>query len=84
MTILPPRPAHGPGLLCEESGMGLTWRDVMQLRSTRSAFNGHALGNLIISALGSLDDPVEGLDCGMSALARKVVSWPMATTPHRH
>lgn len=69
--------------LCADDEWGRTWADIMQHRFVSSGeLNGHALGNLLLASLWSLDeDPVVGLDRVGSLL--KVVGrvLPMAAVP---
>ena len=69
--------------LCGDDEWGRSWAEIMQYRFTSSgALNGHALGNLLLTALWDRDEnPVEGLDRVGSLL--KVVGrvLPMALEP---
>ena len=50
--------------LCSDDEWGRSWAEIMQYRFTSSGdLNGHALGNLLLTALWDRDgDPVQGLD----------------------
>ena len=50
--------------LCGEDEWGRSWAEIMQYRFTSEGeMNGHALGNLLLTALWDRDgDPVAGLD----------------------
>jgi uncharacterized cofD-like protein len=50
--------------LCADDEWGRSWAEIMQYRFTSSGdLNGHALGNLLLTALWDRDgDPVQGLD----------------------
>ena len=69
--------------LCADDEWGRTWADIMQHRFVSSGdLNGHALGNLLLASLWSInDDSVVGLDRVGSLL--KVVGrvLPMAAVP---
>ena len=69
--------------LCGDDDWGRSWAEIMQYRFTSSGeLNGHALGNLLLTALWDRDgDPVQGLDRVGSLL--KVVGrvLPMALQP---
>jgi len=69
--------------LCADDEWGKSWADILQYRFTSDgAFNGHAVGNLLLAALWDRDvDPVIGLDRVAALL--KVVGrvLPMAAVP---
>ena len=69
--------------LCADDEWGRSWAEIMQYRFTSAGeLNGHALGNLLLTALWDRDgDPVQGLDRVGSLL--KVVGrvLPMALQP---
>ncbi|MEY3737144.1 MAG: hypothetical protein RLZZ251_860 [Actinomycetota bacterium] len=69
--------------LCADDEWGRSWAEIMQYRFTSSGnLNGHALGNLLLTALWDRDgDPVQGLDRVGQLL--KVVGrvLPMALEP---
>ena len=50
--------------LCGDDAWGMSWAEIMQYRFTSSGeMNGHALGNLLLTALWDRElDPVKGLD----------------------
>ena len=69
--------------LCSDDEWGRSWADIMQYRFTSSgSLNGHALGNLLLTALWDRDeDPVRGLD-RVGALLKVVGRvLPMAREP---
>ncbi len=69
--------------LCADDEWGRSWAEIMQYRFTSSGdLNGHALGNLLLTALWDRDeDPVEGLD-RVGALLKVVGRvLPMALEP---
>ena len=69
--------------LCSDDEWGRSWADIMQYRFTSSgSLNGHALGNLLLTALWDRDeDPVQGLD-RVGALLKVVGRvLPMALEP---
>lgn len=69
--------------LCSDDEWGRTWAEIMQHRFVSDGpLNGHAMGNLLLASLWSVDeDPVVGLDRVGSLL--KVVGrvLPMAEVP---
>jgi len=69
--------------LCADDEWGRSWAEIMQYRFTSAGnLNGHALGNLLLTALWDRDgDPVQGLDRVGQLL--KVVGrvLPMALEP---
>ncbi|GAB3445875.1 uridine diphosphate-N-acetylglucosamine-binding protein YvcK [Phycicoccus ginsengisoli] len=69
--------------LCDDTEWGHTWRDVLQHRFQGDGpLNGHALGNLLITALWDLhDDPVTGLDLVGRLLNARGRVLPMAAVP---
>jgi len=69
--------------LCGDDEWGRSWAEIMQYRFTSSGeLNGHALGNLLLTALWDRDqDPVRGLD-RVGALLKVVGRvLPMALEP---
>ena len=69
--------------LCGDDEWGRSWAEIMQYRFTSSGeLNGHALGNLLLTALWDRDeDPVHGLD-RVGALLKVVGRvLPMALEP---
>jgi len=69
--------------LCSDDEWCRSWADIMQYRFTSSgSLNGHALGNLLLTALWDRDeDPVQGLD-RVGALLKVVGRvLPMALEP---
>ena len=69
--------------LCGDDDWGRSWAEIMQYRFTSSGeLNGHALGNLLLTALWDRDgDPVQGLD-RVGALLKVVGRvLPMALQP---
>jgi uncharacterized cofD-like protein len=69
--------------LCSDDEWGRSWAEIMQYRFTSSGeLNGHALGNLLLTALWDRDeDPVQGLD-RVGALLKVVGRvLPMAREP---
>ena len=69
--------------LCSDDEWGRSWAEIMQYRFTSSGeLNGHALGNLLLTALWDRDeDPVQGLD-RVGALLKVVGRvLPMALEP---
>ncbi len=69
--------------LCADDEWGRSWAEIMQYRFTSSGeLNGHALGNLLLTALWDRDeDPVQGLD-RVGALLKVVGRvLPMAMEP---
>ena len=69
--------------LCGDDDWGRSWAEIMQYRFTSSgSLNGHALGNLLLTALWDRDeDPVQGLD-RVGALLKVVGRvLPMAREP---
>ncbi|GAA4730984.1 uridine diphosphate-N-acetylglucosamine-binding protein YvcK [Pedococcus ginsenosidimutans] len=69
--------------LCDDTEWGHTWRDVLQHRFPGDGpLGGHALGNLLITALWDLDrDPVAGLDLVGRLLNARGRVLPMAAVP---
>ena len=69
--------------LCDDSEWGHTWRDVLQHRFRgEGPLAGHAVGNLLITALWDLhDDPVRGLDLVGRLLGARGRVLPMAAVP---
>ena len=69
--------------LCDDTEWGHTWRDVLQHRFQGDGpLAGHALGNLLITALWDLhDDPVTGLDLVGRLLNARGRVLPMAAVP---
>lgn len=69
--------------LCADDDWGRSWAEIMQYRFTSAgALDGHALGNLLLTALWDRDgDPVQGLD-RVGALLKVVGRvLPMALEP---
>ena len=69
--------------LCGDDDWGRSWAEIMQYRFTSAGeLNGHALGNLLLTALWDRDeDPVQGLD-RVGALLKVVGRvLPMALEP---
>ena len=69
--------------LCADDEWGRSWAEIMQYRFTsKGELNGHALGNLLLTALwDSESDPVKGLD-KVGALLKVVGRvLPMALEP---
>ncbi len=69
--------------LCADDEWGRSWAEIMQYRFTSAGeLNGHALGNLLLTALWDRDgDPVQGLD-RVGALLKVVGRvLPMALEP---
>jgi uncharacterized cofD-like protein len=69
--------------LCANDEWGRSWAEIMQYRFTsQGALDGHALGNLLLTALWDRDeDPVKGLE-KVGALLKVVGQvLPMATVP---
>jgi len=69
--------------LCDDTEWGHTWRDVLQHRFRGDGpLAGHALGNLLITALWDLHaDPVTGLDLVGRLLNARGRVLPMAAVP---
>jgi uncharacterized cofD-like protein len=69
--------------LCDDTEWGHTWRDVLQHRFHGDGpLGGHALGNLLITALWDLhEDPVTGLDLVGRLLNARGRVLPMAAVP---
>lgn len=69
--------------LCDDTDWGHTWRDVLQHRFRgEGPLGGHALGNLLITALWDLHaDPVTGLDLVGRLLNARGRVLPMAAVP---
>ena len=69
--------------LCDDTEWGHTWRDVLQHRFHGAGpLGGHALGNLLITALWDLDrDTVAGLDLVGRLLDARGRVLPMAAVP---
>ncbi|NYG08383.1 putative cofD-like protein [Phycicoccus badiiscoriae] len=69
--------------LCDDTEWGHTWRDVLQHRFRGDGqLGGHALGNLLITALWDLHhDPVTGLDLVGRLLNARGRVLPMAAVP---
>jgi uncharacterized cofD-like protein len=69
--------------LCDDTEWGHTWRDVLQHRFRGDGpLGGHALGNLLITALWDLhQDPVAGLDLVGRLLNARGRVLPMAAVP---
>lgn len=69
--------------LCDDTEWGHIWRDVLQHRfQGEGPLAGHALGNLLITALWDLhDDPVTGLDLVGRLLNARGRVLPMAAVP---
>lgn len=69
--------------LCDDTEWGHTWRDVLQHRFRgEGQLGGHALGNLLITALWDLNhDPVAGLDLVGRLLNAQGRVLPMAAVP---
>jgi uncharacterized cofD-like protein len=69
--------------LCSDDEWGRSWAEIMQYRFTSTGeLNGHALGNLLLTALWDRDgDPIQGLD-RVGALLKVVGRvLPMALEP---
>lgn len=69
--------------LCADDDWGRSWAEIMQYRFTSAGdLNGHALGNLLLTALWDRDgDPIQGLD-RVGALLKVVGRvLPMALEP---
>ena len=84
MDVLPPGDLRmALAALCENSRWGRLWRDVLQHRFTSDGpLDGHAVGNLLITALWQiLDDPVAGLDLVGDLLGARGRVLPMARVP---
>lgn len=90
MGVLPPGDLRmALSALCDDSGWGRTWSDVLQHRfSAPEGHQGdfpleyHALGNLLIVTLWELlDDPVAGLDWVGALLNARGRVLPMALEP---
>lgn len=69
--------------LCDDTEWGHTWRDVLQHRFRGDGpLGGHALGNLLITALWDVhQDPVVGLDLVGRLLNARGRVLPMAAVP---
>lgn len=69
--------------LCNDSGWGHLWRDVLQHRfSGEGPLAGHAVGNLLIVALWQLlEDPVDGLGVVGDLLGARGRVLPMSLQP---
>lgn len=69
--------------LCDDTEWGHTWRDVLQHRFRGPGpLAGHAVGNLLITALWDLNhDPVAGLDLVARLLNARGRVLPMAAVP---
>ncbi|WP_380168225.1 uridine diphosphate-N-acetylglucosamine-binding protein YvcK [Jannaschia sp. R86511] len=69
--------------LCNDSGWGHLWRDVLQHRfSGEGPLAGHAVGNLLIVALWQLlDDPSDGLSVVGELLGARGRVLPMSLQP---
>lgn len=69
--------------LCEDTEWGHTWRDVLQTRfATDGPLDGHALGNLLISALWErTGNVVDGLDWVARLLRCQGRVLPLAAEP---
>ena len=90
MDVIPPGDLRmALAALCDDTDWGRTWRDTMQHRFRTSTadgepgtLNNHALGNLLIIALGELlGDPVDGLAWAGALLGARGTVLPMSTTP---
>jgi uncharacterized cofD-like protein len=84
LGVLPPGDLRmALAALCEDSGWGRLWRDVLQHRfSGDGPLGGHAVGNLLIAALWELlDDPVDGLDVVGELLGARGRVLPMSSVP---
>lgn len=82
--VLPPGDLRmAVSALCDDTEWGHTWRDVLQHRFKGDGpLGGHALGNLLITALWDLhDDPVAGLDLVGRLLNARGRVLPMAAVP---
>lgn len=82
--ILPPGDLRmALAALCDDSEWGHTWRDVLQHRyGGHGPLAGHAVGNLLITALWDLhEDPVRGLDLVGRLLGARGRVLPMAAVP---
>ena len=65
LDVLPPGDLRmALAALCSEDEWGSGWAEILQYRfSSEGEMNGHALGNLLLSALWNRDgDPVTGID----------------------
>ena len=69
--------------LCSEDEWGSGWADILQYRfASKGAMDGHALGNLLLSALWNRDgDPVTGIDRVGKLLKIDGRVLPMALDP---
>ncbi len=84
LGVLPPGDLRmALAALCEDDEWGHTWADVLQHRfGGTGPLQGHAVGNLLISALWDrLGDPVAGLDLVAQLLGAHGRVLPMATVP---
>lgn len=82
--ILPPGDLRmALSALCDSSDWGQTWRDVLQYRfNTDGPLNGHAVGNLLITAFWEIiDDPIAGLAWIGKLLEANGRVLPMALEP---
>lgn len=82
--ILPPGDLRmALSALCDSSQWGQTWRDVLQYRfDSHGPLHGHAVGNLLITALWELiDDPIAGLEWIGKLLEAEGRVLPMALDP---
>lgn len=88
LDVLPPGDLRmALAALCDDTDWGRTWRDVMQHRfkskpGSEASLDGHAMGNLLITALWELlDDPVQGLRWAGALLGARGQVLPMSVQP---
>lgn len=88
LDVLPPGDLRmALAALCDDTDWGRTWRDVMQHRfksrpGSSASLDGHAMGNLLITALWELlDDPVQGLRWAGALLGARGQVLPMSVQP---
>ncbi len=84
LDVLPPGDLRmALAALCSEDEWGSGWAEILQYRfSSEGEMNGHALGNLLLSALWNRDgDPVTGIDRVGELLKIDGRVLPMALEP---
>ncbi|MBB5597868.1 putative cofD-like protein [Neomicrococcus lactis] len=88
LDVLPPGDLRmALSALCDDTDWGRTWRDVMQHRfkskpGSEGSLDGHAMGNLLITALWELlGDPVQGLRWAGALLGARGQVLPMSVEP---
>ncbi len=84
LGVLPPGDLRmALAALCDDTEWGRTWARVLQHRfASQGPLDGHAVGNLLISALWQqLGDTVEGLDLVARLLGARGRVLPMSSVP---